>query len=140
MRLANWDIRLVEYIDRHRFIPFAWGTNDCLTFTNGAHEILTGRGFADAEAGQSCTSIAAKRQFLAHMRAVARGLAPDLLDTLLERREGTPWRGDIVARKNEDMCTGYALGILIGRKIAMVGRNGLMFDHRDAGDLYWAVE
>lgn len=42
MRLQDWPERLGAYIVSHLATPFAWGSHDCVSFANGAHEALTG--------------------------------------------------------------------------------------------------
>lgn len=42
MRVSRWEDRLVEFIDAHLFVPFAWGTNDCVTFAAKWIEVCTG--------------------------------------------------------------------------------------------------
>ena len=38
---------LNQYINSARNKPFAWGKNDCLTFTNDAFRAIYGKGWAD---------------------------------------------------------------------------------------------
>lgn len=41
-RLHDWPERLARYFRDAANTPFAWGTHDCVTFANGAHEAVTG--------------------------------------------------------------------------------------------------
>lgn len=41
-RVPNWSSRLNEHVEAFRDLPFAWGTNDCVTFAATAVECVTG--------------------------------------------------------------------------------------------------
>lgn len=41
-RLQDWPQRLAEYVEGQRREPFAWGSNDCVTFAADAVEHMTG--------------------------------------------------------------------------------------------------
>lgn len=42
-RLDDWQPRLIEYIDRVSQMPFRPGRNDCIIFSAGAVEAMTGK-------------------------------------------------------------------------------------------------
>lgn len=42
IRVSDWESRLSEYVAEKRKEPFAWGQNDCCTFSAGAVEAITG--------------------------------------------------------------------------------------------------
>lgn len=140
MRLVNWQISLVRYIDEMRNVPFCWGSHDCFTFINGAHTAIMGYGFADDIAGKSSTHVEARRQIAILMRVGDHTSPPDWMDTRLTRFCGSPRRGYIVGRKEEGSGIGYGLGICIGRKVAFVGVERLSFGPFEPDDFIWMVE
>ena len=139
MRLPNWESALAEYIDKCRTTPFSWGGHDCLTFVNGAHVALTGRGFVDAYLDYGSLRDA-QRRYKAVLSRFNTQSGLNLMDMLLPRLTGRISRGAIVGRKFSKFCTGYALGVCIGPKIAFVTKDGLGFGPIRSSDIVWAVE
>ena len=41
-RVQGWEKRLAEFVERRRTMPFAWRTNDCVSFGIAAVEAITG--------------------------------------------------------------------------------------------------
>ena len=41
-RLPRWPDRLTDFIESRRAMPFAWGSNDCITFCIDAVHAITG--------------------------------------------------------------------------------------------------
>lgn len=42
MRVSEWPERLTEFVEAHRRLPHAWGSNDCAMFAAGAVAAMTG--------------------------------------------------------------------------------------------------
>jgi hypothetical protein len=42
-RLPGWPARLAGYVAARASVPFAWGSQDCVTFAVGAIEAITGK-------------------------------------------------------------------------------------------------
>ena len=42
MKKENWQNKLNDYIDKRQNRPFKWGSNDCIMFSVGAIEAMTG--------------------------------------------------------------------------------------------------
>jgi hypothetical protein len=42
MRLADWQLRLAEFVKARAPMPFVWGENDCCLFVADAIEAMTG--------------------------------------------------------------------------------------------------
>lgn len=40
--MEGWERRLNDFIEARRRCPFAWGSNDCVTFAGGVLEAITG--------------------------------------------------------------------------------------------------
>lgn len=45
-RYDNWPLLLSAYLTERRTMPFAWGSNDCLTFAAKGVEAMTGHDFS----------------------------------------------------------------------------------------------
>ena len=43
MRLPDWQLRLAKFGQARASMPFAWGSNDCCTFTADAVKAITGK-------------------------------------------------------------------------------------------------
>jgi hypothetical protein len=106
-RFPNWDYRLFVFIDENRFVPYAWGTNDCVTFVADAVWAMTGedpiadiRGQWDSE-----ESAAALLNSLGGLKAAVDARFP-LRDNI-----NFTMRGDICASK---VAGNWSLGICTG--------------------------
>lgn len=109
---------LETFIEKRRFEPFAWGSNDCALFAADAVLALTGRDYAQGWRGY-------RNEFGAIKRIVQFGGLDQMVGSQL--REINPLlarRGDPILFEARD---GDALGICIGDKFAAVGLEGLVF-------------
>jgi len=121
-------------------VPFEWGNNDCLSFTNGAHQAMTGFGYCDDLVGRAFTALEAKREYLAEMKARKLYSGTELIDERLTRVFRLPERGMIVATLAEKMATGYALGVVIDDALAaFVGYEGIEVLSSGSGEMAWRV-
>ena len=55
-RLPDWPERLAAYLQTVRQRPFAWGTHDCVRFTAGAVQAVTGRDLLPAQWADAATA------------------------------------------------------------------------------------
>lgn len=119
-RLPDWRARLVDYVDRVRAEPFAFGANDCGQFAGGWLEALTGENPA-AELRGAYTSqaagIALLRARMGYTGPVdwARALFPIIPAAMAQV-------GDLAVLRTPD---GPALGGVQGERIFAVGADGL---------------
>jgi hypothetical protein len=119
--------RLISYVKAQRGKPFAIGSHDCLTFTNGAWNAMHGRGYADQIIGKY-TDLGQKA--LAKLIRDNFG-TPDMiaaLDAGLTRVNGFPPKGALVVRKaDRQYFTGYAFGIAMGVTAVFLGERDVVY-------------
>jgi len=138
--LPNWSLRLDAYLLAVGHTPFEWGKHDCLSFTNGAHNAMTGFGYCDDLVKRAFTAMEAKREYLAEMKKRKLYSGTELIDERLTRVFRNPERGMIVAMLAQKMATGYALGVCIdGDSAAFVGYEGIEVLPAGAGEFAWRV-
>ena len=129
-RQSNWEARLSAFIERQRDVPFAWGSNDCVSLIDGAVLAQTGDSLLAAYGGRK------------NVEKTARGVV-GFFDRTFERsnRTGQIPRGWIVARRNRDpdAVLGLCLGVSVGSLVAFIGEAGVEFQELDAGDLSWII-
>ncbi len=119
---------LHAYLDLVRARPFAWGTHDCLIFTNACWRSVYGFGWADDwmsryhEDGRPRRREALQREFgFMCVRAA--------IDARLNRVIGTPPRGALVSNcLPESSILRLAFGFSLGDRAVFVGRDQLYFD------------
>lgn len=135
-RLPDWEERLAAYIEPRRRTPFAWGSNDCCTFTLGAVGAMTGLDPMPEFRGHYKTARGA-------VRALRRIGAGDLVATLTQKL-GEPIEPALAQRGDVVMAQG-SIGICFGAFALMVGqdaaREGLIRIAQpfDGWEYAWAV-
>jgi len=141
MRLAEWSHNLDDFIDSIRDKPFAWGSNDCMTFSNQAVKAMTGRSFADDWLGEYATALSAKRHYLKTLKENDADSIVAAIDKRLERIDvAIPPRGSLVGRQEiTGTVTGLVLGICTGEHIAFISDEGVIFLHPQARDIFWKI-
>lgn len=143
MRIANWDIKLAEYIDGLRDMPFAWGSNDCITFTNKAMQIITGKGYCDDWIGDYSNGRGAFKHYRRKLSEQGYDGIIDALDNRLIRLDAKyPPRGTLIGRKSDDVngVLPIALGVVISDLAAFLIDDGLILSPIDETDLFWSVD
>jgi hypothetical protein len=134
-RLPGWDRKLGEYVRARRHMPFAWGVNDCCTFSAEWVALATGVN-PFPELRQHRTAFAATRALVRHGCKDAVDIATLVLgapmgNTLFARR------GDIVAI---DALPGKpCLGICLGQFCAFPAEAGLRFVQLSVVKRAWHV-
>ncbi len=143
MRVANWDIKLAEYVNSLRDYPFVWGEHDCFTFINKSVEIMRGQGFADDCLGDYTTPKSALLHYRRKLMHLEYDTIVDMLDDRLERFKGRfPSRGSIVGRP-VDQTIGVlpvALGVVVSDLGAFLCDDGMILWTLDENDLFWSVD
>lgn len=131
MRPQDWPALLDSYIAGAREKAFAWGSNDCVTFTAGWFKICTGRDVHAQFRGQYDTEAGALRIMVEHgvrgMESAGRFLFGDPAPSIAHIG-----RGDLVMADD-------ALGICLGASAVMLGPFGLMMLRRDHFTTAWKV-
>jgi hypothetical protein len=110
MRVENWDMALMDVIERHQGAPYSAGVSDCFTMAMECIEAVTGvRPYANVKYRTDAkgAAIMRKRGFKGLDEAVA-ALFPD-------RPRGFVMRGDIAVM---DGTAGPTLGIVISGGVA----------------------
>jgi hypothetical protein len=66
MRFVDWPKRLSDYVASASAKPFAWGQHDCLLFTGGALEAMTGKNALAMWNGGYDSALSAARKIVRH--------------------------------------------------------------------------
>tara|TARA_R110001632_G_scaffold53915_1_gene132435 strand:+ start:1028 stop:1453 length:426 start_codon:yes stop_codon:yes gene_type:complete len=118
---------------------FAWGSNDCLTFTNDAWRSMYGHGWADEWIGNYMNDgkVIRRSELIAELHRLhgARTIE-GAIDTRWQRVNHVPPLGALVTtKKARKWITGVAMGICTGSKCAFLDKEGVIYlplDHIDA--------
>lgn len=123
-RIQNWPTLLSNFIDKHRHLPFTWGSNDCCLFACSAVQLITGvdpaeswRGKYDSVASamhlaqvRGCFSVAEIAQSMANQYNIP-SCSPMMAG-----------RGDIMLFKSNSVVgLGHTLGVVDGNVIYSPG-------------------
>lgn len=131
MRYQDWEIRLRDFIESRRHMPYAIGSNDCCLFVADAILAITGNDPAKGLRGYT-TQDEAQALIDDH------GGMKSLVTEFLGKANGPlcARRGDVVS---VDTPEGLAVGVCLGVKAAFVTDKGLRF--RPMSDCLdsWAV-
>ena len=126
MRLSDWEQRLSDYIASKQAEPFAWGENDCCTFSAGAVEALTGIDPMPEYRGKYDTALGSARAL------GGRNLEEVLDEKFAQVPIGFAQRGDLVLM---DDC----VGVVAGDYAWFVSDIGLERVKRSLWDKAWGV-
>lgn len=132
MRIQGWEIRLHEYLQEAKGLPFQWGVTDCATWVSDWRKIATGKDASIAWRGKYKT----ERGAMLQIRRAGFQTMPDWVDSILGERLATPFlaqRGDIGLVQN-------ALGIVSGRDICALSPDGVLAFPIDQMQMAWRVE
>lgn len=143
MRVANWDIKLAEYVDNLRDYPFVWGEHDCLTFVNNCVGLLRGETFADDWLGDYSTGRGAFKTYRKLLYSQEYDTIVDMLDDRLGRFTGRfPLRGTVVGRPCDQKIgvLPVVLGIVVSDLAAFIDTDGMVLSQLDENDLFWSVD
>jgi hypothetical protein len=128
---------LPQYFKSLNDATFEWGVFDCLTFTNGAWNEMYGYGWADDWLGRYLIEGKPMNKSQLQKEFGYKSFY-DAVDDRLERVEGIPPRGALVATKRaKRWAIGSALGISVGLKGAFVSSQGLTYLPLEEFDAAW---
>lgn len=120
MRVADWRSRLNSELDRSRERAFVWGENDCTIFLGRCLEAITGENPALPFVGKYSTAAEA----VAVIKSTG---AKSLISLAAKHLEQIPLSmarvGDVAAFRSKE--TGWALGVIIGERVAVLRPDGL---------------
>lgn len=125
-RIVNLEA-LNEYLDSKRNTEFVWGSNDCLTFSNGAFHAMYGEGWCDDWLGRYMRG----KEHISNEEL--RGefgfdTLEDGVSSKLTKIDYIAPRGALVtARLSRRFLLGQAFGISTGTKAVFLMHRGLMY-------------
>jgi hypothetical protein len=132
-----------DYIESVRHKPFVWGSHDCLTFTNNACRILTGKGYADDWVGSYSDARSAFRWYKGLLKDYGFENIVDATDGRLSRIKSiAPPFGSLVARPHitASNVTDVAFGVAVSKKVAFVDEQSLVFLTATQDDIFWSLK
>lgn len=115
----DWPERLFEFIESRRYMPFAWGSNDCALFAADALQIRCGIDFAERFRGKYTSELGAAK-FIRKAGGMA-GFAY----SLREKPQGLAQLGDVILANMEERETFGS--VLRDGRWAAPGVAGLVF-------------
>lgn len=132
-RLANWPDLLTDHIEEWRHKKFEWGKADCALFCLYAEKAMCGSSRFDDFLGQYQS---AKGSVRALMKLGGGDLSSSVDARLVKIEVAQAQRGDVALISTPD---GDALSLVIGDKVAAMGRNGLVFLPLQSVKKVWKV-
>jgi len=132
MRRHDWASKLHEHIAANASSRFSWGDNDCCLFVARAVDVICDTKHANSLASRYHDEPTAQA-YIAQSGGIAAAV-----DTFIgpHKTEGRPMRGDVALIKHNDID---ALGICIGRDIAVKTTDGISYVDRSAVLFYWSI-
>lgn len=129
MLTHDWPTQLAQFLAEREVMPFAWGSNDCVTFAAAWVELATGREVFSAEHD---SALSAAREI--EKRG---GLLAAVTDALGEPIDAnSAQRGDIALI---DMGGRDALGVVQGIYVAGPSEAGLLLVGRETIKAAWRL-
>lgn len=118
--------RLTAYIRDAERTKFAWGSHDCLTFTNGAYTAMYGAGWADDWLGRYMVDDRPMRR-----DELRKEFGWSTLEAAIDermQRTAFPPRGALLTTKHSQRwVTGAALGVCVGTRGVFLGKQGVVY-------------
>lgn len=131
-RFNDWPTRLAAFIEARRARAFSRGVSDCCMFVADAVEAMTGVDYAARWRGFYTSDKAAFRLLRDYGGVV--GVATMMLGPAVPA--ALAGRGDVVVI---DAPEGEALALCVGDKIAVQGRDGIIFLPMSAAKAAWKI-
>lgn len=131
MRPQDWPALLVGYIDGARRSPFAWGSNDCVSWACGWHKLMTGRDVFEPFRGKYDTEADAFAIMAEH--------GVKNMDDAARFLFGTPNAGTMHVGRGDIAFAQGALGICVGGQGAFLTLDGLAFLRHAHFELGWSI-
>ncbi len=120
-RLVDWPTRLNDHIEEWRHKKFEWGKADCALFCLYAEKAICGSSRFDDFIGKYRSAAGSARALL---KIGAGDLAASVGARLREINVLEAQRGDVALI---DTPLGDALSLVVGDKVAAMGKDGLIF-------------
>jgi len=132
-RLADWPARLQDHIEEWRHKKFEWGKADCALFCLYAEKAMCGSSRFDDFIGKYRSAAGSVKALL---KIGAGDLAASVGARLDEISPIKAQRGDVALIDTPD---GDALSLVVGDKVAAMGKDGLVFLPLSAAKQAWKV-
>jgi hypothetical protein len=132
-RLVDWPTRLNDHIEEWRHKKFEWGKADCALFCLYAEKAICGSSRFDDFIGKYRSAAGSARALL---KIGAGDLAASVGARLREIKVLEAQRGDVALI---DTPLGDALSLVVGDKVAAMGKDGLIFLPLMAAKKAWKV-
>jgi len=120
-RLVDWPTRLNDHIEEWRHKKFEWGKADCALFCLYAEKAICGSSRFDDFIGKYRSAAGSAKALL---KIGAGDLAASVGARLREIKVLEAQRGDVALIDTPD---GDALSLVVGDKVAAMGKDGLVF-------------
>ena len=132
-RVVDWPDRLQAHIEEWRHKKFEWGKADCALFCLYAEKAICGSSRFDDFIGQYRSAAGSVKALL---KIGGGDLAASVGARLREIKPSEAQRGDVALI---DTPLGDALSLVIGDRVAAMGKDGLIFLPLDAAKQAWKV-
>lgn len=132
-RLVDWPTRLNDHIEEWRHKKFEWGKADCALFCLYAEKAICGSSRFDDFIGKYRSAAGSVKALL---KIGGGDLAASVGARLAEIETSKAQRGDVALI---DTPAGDALSLVIGDKVAAMGKDGLVFLPLSAAKKAWKV-
>lgn len=134
-RAPDWPERLAELVEQRRHAPFAWGTNDCITWASDVTLAITGRDPWAAHRGTYSTEAEADR--------IVGSAGLEALVERLMRDAGAREIPVAMAQRGDWVIVGIGnmplVGVVLGRHVAAPGDDHLAFVPQRRATRAWAI-
>ena len=133
---------LNRYLKSVSDIPFEWGKNDCLTFTNSAYKAMYNEGSADDWLGRYGEgSYILRRKELEKEFGFKINQLPEKISSRLKPINYVPPLGALVTtKKSNTWIIGVAMGICTGTKAVFLSKEGVLYLPLDYIHQAWVKE
>jgi hypothetical protein len=132
-RVVDWPDRLQAHIEEWRHKKFEWGKADCALFCLYAEKAICGSSRFDDFIGQYRSAAGSVKALL---KIGGGDLAASVGSRLREIKPSEAQRGDVALI---DTPLGDALSLVVGDRVAAMGKDGLIFLPLDAAKKAWKV-
>ncbi len=132
-RVIDWPDRLQAHIEEWRHKKFEWGKADCALFCLYAEKAICGSSRFDDFIGQYRSAAGSAKALL---KIGGGDLAASVGARLREIKPSEAQRGDVALI---DTPLGDALSLVVGDRVAAMGKDGLIFLPLDAAKKAWKV-
>ena len=132
-RVVDWPDRLQAHIEEWRHKKFQWGKADCALFCLYAEKAICGSSRFDDFIGQYRSAAGSVKALL---KIGGGDLAASVGARLREIKPSEAQRGDVALI---DTPLGDALSLVVGDRVAAMGKDGLIFLPLDAAKKAWKV-